>query len=215
MGIMLHDQSKSVRQFSQRILMKAIPVNIKPLSHIFDGGDVSAEAFLLKWSTLLPMVATSDLTELLLSLVRNESLVLQSEFNKHKPMLKMLLAEIQDWKVLRSGLMTAVNIRSRDVASTLLGRLRELVPDLAVKLKRQFRRQLQQPSLAMQDQLDQEEDARLAALEEDANSDDDDFIVDDVDEEDGSFEPSSESEEDSDSLATSDQESDSDDESTL
>jgi len=208
MGIMLHDQSKSVHHFSQRIRMKAIPVNIKPLSHIFDGGDVSAEAFLLKWSTLLPTVAASDLAELLLSLVRNESLVLQSEFNKHKPMLKMLLAVIQDWKVLRSGLLTAIDIRSRDVASTLLGRLHELVPDLAVKLERQFAQQLQESSPAMQDQLDREEDARLAALEEDANSDDDDFIVDDVesDKEDGAFEPSSESEKDSDS---------SDDESTL
>ena len=211
MGIMLHDQSKSVHHFSQRIRMKAIPVNIKPLSHIFDGGDVSAEAFLLKWSTLLPTVAASDLAELLLSLVRNESLVLQSEFNKHKPMLKMLLAVIQDWKVLRSGLLTAVNIRSRDVASTLLGRLRELVPNLAVKLERQFGQQLQEPSIAMQDQLDQEEDARLAALEEDANSDDDDFIVDDVEDQDEAFESRSESEEDS--VAASDQESN--DESTL
>ena len=188
--------------------MKTGPVNIKPLSHIFDGGDISAEAFLLKWSTLLPTVAASDLAELLLRLVRHENLVLQSEFNKHKPMLKMLLAVIQDWKVLRSGFLTAVDIRSRDVASALLGRLHELVPDLAIKLERQFVQQLQESSPAMQDQLDQEEDARLAALDEDANSDDDDFIVDDVesDEEDGAFEPSSESEEDSDSF---------DDESTV
>lgn len=201
MGIMLHDQSKSVQHFSQRIQMMTSPVNIKPLSHIFDGGDVSAEAFLLKWSTLLPTVAASDLAELLLKLVRHENLVLQSEFKKHKSMLKMLLAVIQDWKVLRSGFLTAVDIRSRNVASALLGRLRELVPDLAVKLERQFVQQLHGSSPAMQDQLDQEEDARLAALEENANSSDDDFIVDDIgsDEEDEAFAPSSDSEEDSDS----------------
>jgi hypothetical protein len=135
-------------------------VNIKPLSHIFDGGDVSAEAFLLKshifdggdvsaeafllkWSPLLPTTAASDLPELLLSLVRNETLVLQSEFNKHKPMLKMLLAVIHDWKVLRNGFLAAVRIHSRDVICTVLGRPHELVSDLAVKLACQSGPQLQ------------------------------------------------------------------------
>jgi len=201
LGAMLHDPSISVQQFSHTLRTATIPVSLKPLSHIFDGGDVSAATFLQKWSIVLQTAATSDLAELLLNLVGHESLILKSEFKKHKVMLKMLLEAIQDWKVLRSGLQTAVEICSRDVTSFLLGRLHKLVPGLAVKLERQLVQLLQEPSLAMQDQLDQEEDARLAALEEDAHSDDDDFIVDDEDEtaeQDGDYIPESESENDSD-----------------
>ena len=59
----------------------------------------------------------------------------------------------------------------------------EQLANAAAQLKRTVAQQLTQSSLTLQDKLDEEEDARLAVLEDGADSDDEDFVVDDSDEE--------------------------------
>jgi hypothetical protein len=71
------------------------------------------------------------------------------------------------------------------------------------------------PSLQLADRLDCEEDERLAALEEDANSEDEAFVVDDLDEEmlrDQEFVPSESSGSDDSDSDVSDPPTDSEDE---
>ena len=114
----------SLQQFSPIIRLQ--PITLKPLSHILDGGDLCDDRFLSKWTTLLPTVPASALEMVLLCLVNQESLVMESEFKKHRVMLDVLLASIIDWKVLRRGVLAAADIRSSDVAFALLRRLCEL-----------------------------------------------------------------------------------------
>jgi hypothetical protein len=192
-GEMMHDRSVSLLQFTRILRRMRSSVTLKPTSHIWDCGDVSSEAFLSKWSALLAWVPASALEDVLLRLVRQESLVLESEFRAHREMLDMLLAVIWNSKLLQRGVMTAAHIGSSDVASALLRRLRELAPSAAAQLASAVPRRLSRSSLALQDRRDEQLDARLA-LEDEPNSEDDDFVVSDSDDassRDGDYEPQS------------------------
>ena len=140
--------------------------------------------------------------------------MLDSEFKQHRAMISMLLTATCSPKVLKRGFRAAADIGSCNVAAALLRRLRELAPSTATHLESTISQKLSRSSLALQDQLDKEQDARLAALEDEPNSDDEDFIVDDSDgdesSQDGDYEPQSESEceEDSDDIVASESDED-------
>ena len=217
MGEMLHDPSLSPEKFSQ-IIRTRTSVSLGPLSHITDSGDVSDPDFLAKLSALLTKADAAEVETAILRLVRQESLVLKSEFKMHRAMLEMLLSATCNFRVLKRGAKAAANIGSSDVASILLHRLREVAPGVAAQVVSEITKKLSQSSLALEDRLDEELDARLAVLEDEPTTDDEDFVVDDSDNDvaaqDEEYEPPSGSSSDNDEAEDDDDDDDDDDESS-
>jgi hypothetical protein len=182
-GEMLHDPTLSPEQFSRKMQIRTTPISLGTLSDITDGGDVANPSFLAKLSALLPKVDASQVEAFVLRLVRQESLVDESEFHRHKAMLQMLLAATCTITLLQRAVKAAADIGSSDVVSTVVRRLREVAPGVVAQVTSGIKKKLSRPSLALrlQDRLDEEEDARLAALEDEPDTEDEDFVVNDSD----------------------------------